>query len=253
MGWGSRAWWLRSLLATRIAVQNTDMMRDFFGGRLLRGRARFVPRGVDTARFRTSGANGGGLRTRLGIPADATVAGCVAHLVPVKGHPTLLDAAVRVPDLQVAGAGRPLDDEYAASLVHRAAELGISDRVHFLGGVDDVAGLLADLDIAVLPTWGRWRMEGCPVALIEALAAGRACVATDIPGSRDLVTDGHDGLLVPPEDPAALADALERLAADPALRNRLGAAARRTVLERYTIEREVDEHVRLYSELLPVA
>jgi glycosyltransferase involved in cell wall biosynthesis len=250
MGWGSRAWLLRSLLASRIAVQNTDMQARFFDRWPLRDRARFVPRGVDVVRFDSSPAHYSALRHALGIPLNAVVVGCVAHLVPVKGHPTLLNAAARVPGVVVLLAGKPLDRAYSDALKQQAEELGISDRVHFLGGVDDVAGFLAEIDVAVLPTWARWRMEGCPVALLEALAAGKACVATDIPGSRDIVENGVSGILVPPEDPEALALALQQLASSQDLRQQLGAAARQRIMDSYRIEREVADHVALYDEVL---
>ena len=98
MGWNRRSWLLRSILASRIAAQNTDMLRRFFGGWFFREKAALVPRGVDTERFRPGLRNGFALRERLGFPPEAIVAGCVAHLVPVKGHPTLLEAVARFPD-----------------------------------------------------------------------------------------------------------------------------------------------------------
>jgi glycosyltransferase involved in cell wall biosynthesis len=112
------------------------------------------------------------------------------------------------------------------------------------------SALLAEADIFALPTWAKWRMEGCPVALLEAMACGKACVATDIPGSRDLVEPGTSGLLAAPQDPLALAGALRQLAASPTLRRQLGAAARRRVLDHFTIEREVAAHQALYDEIL---
>lgn len=248
MGWGSRAWGLRSLLATRIAVQNTDMMRDFYGRWPLRGRARLVPRGVVAEQFAAPAERPQVLRARLGIPADAVVATCVAHLVPVKGHPILLTAAATIPTLHVVVAGKPLDAAYTARLHAQAAELGVADRVHFIGGVTNVGALLAEADVFAFPTIAHG--EGCPVALLEAQAAGRACIATDVPGSRDQIRHGENGLLVPPEDSRALATALQTLVSSPDLRDRLGAAARQTVLDRYRIEREVHDHAALYDEIL---
>jgi len=249
MNWNRPTWHVRSSLASRILAQNTDMLREFFGGVRYRRKTRLVPRGVDARRYHPDAPPGYGLRARLGLPREATVAACVSHLLPVKGHPTLLRAAAAVPGLHLAIAGRPADVAYAEGLRRTAGELGIADRVHFLGAVGDVPGLLAESELAVLPTVAKYRMEGCPVALLEAMAAGRACVATDVPGSRDVVEHGSSGLLVPPEDPGAMARALETLTRDPDLRGRLGAGARARIEARYTIEREVADHEEVYDEL----
>ncbi len=250
MGWGTRSWYLRALLANRIAAQNTDMMRRFFAGFPLRSKARLLPRGVDVSRFRSGGSPRLQLRQKLGIYEEGVLVSLVAHLLPVKGHPTLIAAMSEVPKAHLALAGRALDEEYQADLDRLASRLGIEERVHFLGGIDDVPALLAETDIFVLPTWARWRMEGCPVALLEAMASGLACIATDIPGSRDLVEHEHSGLLVLPENTGALAGAIQRLVVDESFRQRLGAAARQRVESRFSIEQEVSAHEKLYDEIL---
>lgn len=250
MNWHRRSWYLRTLLATRVAAQNTDMLRDFFATQWWRRKVSLVPRGVNAERFHPDAPQRLRLREQCNISARAVVAACVAHLVPVKGHPTLLEALSRASDVHLLLAGRPVDDAYAASLKKLAHELNVADRVSFLGDVRDVPALLAETDIFVLPTWAQWRMEGCPVALLEAMACGRACVATDIPGSRDLIESRRTGLLVPPADPRALAGALKELSASPELRNLLGQNARRRVLERFSIEREVLAHETFYAAAL---
>jgi glycosyltransferase involved in cell wall biosynthesis len=250
MGWGSRAWSLRSLLATRIAAQNSDMSRQFFNTRWLREKVRPLPRGVDTVKFRPVVERRLRLRESLGLADGTVVVGCAAHLVPVKGHPTLIDAVARVPGVRLLLAGNLHDPEYHAALVARCAGLGVGDRVHFLGDVKDVPAFLAELDVFVLPTWAKWRMEGSPVALLEAMASGLPCVATDIPGSRDLVDSGRSGLLIPPEDPDALAEALLELAGSPERRRVLGEAARDRAVGHFSIEKEVAAHESLYAELL---
>lgn len=250
MGWDSRAWSLRSRFATRIAAHNSDMMRDFFGAGPSRAKARLIPRGVDSARFTPNSPSKLAVRAQRNIPSDSVVVTCVAQLVAVKGHPTLIQAMADLSEIHLIIAGNPLDQEYTASLRQQVVQLNLGERVHFLGGVKEVPALLAESDIFVLPTWARWRMEGCPVALIEAMACGKACVATDIPGSRDLVEHGKSGLLVVPEDPRALACALRQLVTSRELRRKLGHAARQRVLDRFTIQREVDAHEDLYEEVL---
>ncbi len=250
MAWGTRAWLVRSYLARRIVADNSEMMSAMFSRPGLPHKVRVVPHGVDMETFHPVGSPPRPVRRSLGIADDAVVVGCVAHLVRVKGHPTLLEAVARVEGVHLLVAGRPLEREYSESLHRMTRELDLEDRVHFLGGVEDVPGLLREIDVAVLPTWNRWRVEGCPVALIEAMASGCACVATDIPGSRDLVETERSGLLVPPEDAEGLAGALRRLAEDPEARRRLGEAAHRRAVEHFSIEREAAAYGALYSEML---
>lgn len=188
------------------------------------------------------------LRSGLGLEQDVFLVGVVAHLVRVKGHPTLLHALARVPLAHLVIAGKPLEQDYVDELHRLASELGLQDRVHFIGNVENVPALHAELDAFVLPTLGRG--EGCPVALLEAMACGKPSVATDIPGSRDVIEHGVSGLLVPPEDPDALSEALLRLMNSAELRASLAEGARQRILANYTIEREVAEHEALYLEVM---
>ena len=250
MNWHRRSWYVRSLLATRIAAQNTDMMRGFFAPAALRRRARLVPRGVDTARFSPDRPPRLGLRSERQVPSSATVVGCVAHLLPVKNQEILIRAVAQVPGTVLWLAGKEFDDGYGSTLRRLVVELSLSDRVAFFGNVRDVPSFLAEIDVFALPTRAEGRMEGCPVALLEAMASGRACIASDIPGSRDIVEPGRSGDLVPADDAGALAEAIRRLANDPPTRRAFGEAARRRVLEKYSIEREVEAHESLYAEIL---
>jgi len=250
MSWNGRSWRLRTLLASRVAAQNTDMLRDFFPGLLFRRKAVLLPRGVDTLRFRPGTPRTLGLRERFGVARGILVAGCVAHLLPVKGHRTLIEALARTQGIYLFLAGRELDAEYAKDLRERIAELGLDNRVTFLGEVGDVQALLAELDAFVLPTWDKWRMEGCPVALLEAMSSGLPCVATDIPGSRDIVETEKSGLLVAPQDADAMASALCRVAESSALRERLSTGARTRILDHYKLEQEVAGHEALYAATL---
>jgi glycosyltransferase involved in cell wall biosynthesis len=250
MNWRRRSWHVRSLLATRIAAQNEDMLKDFFSAPWYRRKTRLVRRGVDINKFAAGVPARLNLRSQLGISPVEIVVVCVAHLVPVKGHPTLIASVSQIPRLRLLIAGSTMDRAYRAALDEQVMTLGVADRVHFLGGVDDVPALLAECDIAVLPTWGKWRGEGCPVALLEAMASGRACIATDVPGARELIVDGQCGLLVAPEDVDGLTAALQRLATDGAERQRFGSAARLRVEQYFSISREVDDHQRLYAELV---
>lgn len=149
-----------------------------------------------------------------------------------KDHGTLIRALGLLRDqglapvLYLAGGGNARLRKQAQGLV---AELGLQDQVQFLGNVADLPQRLAHVQICVLST--HW--EGMPLALVEGMAAGCACVASDVPGVQGVLRDGEDGLLVPHADPAALAATLQALLQDPQRAQRLGEAARARALSAY--------------------
>lgn len=175
-----------------------------------------IPNGIDLTRFTA--------------PHGEREAGLVmsARFARQKNHATLLDALPLLatrhglrPPLQLAGTG-PLQ----ARLQAQAARLGLGGQVRFLGHHADMPGLLRSQAIYVLST----HYEGMPLALVEAMAAGCACIASDVIGVRGVIEHGVNGLLVPEGDAPALADAMASLLRDPALAARLGAAARERAL-----------------------
>ncbi len=145
------------------------------------------------------------------------VALVVARLDAQKGHDVVLSAAELDPSARYACVG---DGALRAALEADAARRGVGDRVRFLGFRTDVADLVAAAPFVVLAS----RYEGLPLSLLEAMAAGRAVVATDIPGTRELVVHEQTGLLVPADDAAALAAAVARVRDDAELRDRLARA-----------------------------
>lgn len=247
MSWNRRSWYLRSLLATRVLAQNSDMMRRFFSAPGLSRRAALVAPGIDLERFSPGVAPTAGWRRRLTIPEREVVVVTVAHLVPLKGHPVLLEALRHLPGVHALVAGRPLDEAYSERLHSIVRHADLTARVHFLDDVDDVPALLAEADIFVLPTRGEWG-EGCPVALLEAMASGLASIASDVPGSRDVIEHDASGLLVRPDDPIALRQAIRQLL-DAEERRRLGQAARGRIESGFGIDREVADHEALYAEI----
>lgn len=183
------------------------------------------------------------VRAELGASADELCLLVLAALVWRKGIDVLLAALARLaapPRLWIGGEGAE-----RAALEDQARRLGLA-RVSFLGRRPDKGDLLAACDALVLPS----RQEGLGVAALEAMAAGRCVVASAVGGLGDAVVDGQTGLLVPPEDPAALAGALERLAAHPALCRALGAAGPARVAERFLARQMVDAYVSLYRDVL---
>lgn len=189
------------------------------------GRIRVIPNGIAAERF--SG--------RLATSRLATVV-TVANLRTEKAHEVLLEAAARLAprysDLKFRIIG---DGPREAELRALAAGLGVTDRVEFLGHREDVPALLTRADIFVLPS----RSEAFPNGAIEAMAAGLPVVASRVGGLIDLVDEGRTGLLVEPDNPAALADAIASLIESPARAAALGAAARDEVVHRYSFDRMV--------------
>jgi len=187
-----------------------------------------------------------GVRRELGIAEDALVVGTIGRLNEQKGHRFLVEAAARlvhrVPGLRVLIAG---DGDLGPDLRRQAAELGVADAVLFPGHRSDVPDLLGAIDVFCLSSL----YEGTPLALFEAMAAGKPVVSTAVDGCREVLEEDAIGLLVAPADPGALADALERVLVTPSLRQDL---ARRALAasRRYDVRACVDQMQQLYDEVL---
>jgi glycosyltransferase involved in cell wall biosynthesis/ribosomal protein S18 acetylase RimI-like enzyme len=188
------------------------------------------------------------LRRELGIPERAQVVGTVGRLVAEKGYRELFAAARKVravmPEVRFLAVGGP--DLAKADAIGEGELAQAREDVVVPGWREDIRDLLALMDVFVLPSW----REGMPRSAIEAAAMGRASVLTDIRGCREVIRDGIEGLLVPPRRPDRLADAILRLLRDPAMRDRLGQAARARAVERFDERRVADTIVSLYGGLL---
>ena len=189
-------------------------------------------------------------RRYLGIPQERFAVGWIGRMTTIKRTDDVLVGFKRLRERGVEATlcmvGDGPDRE---RLERRARELGIVRDTLFLGYQEDVAPLYAAFDALVLTSAN----EGTPVSVIEALASRTPVVATRVGGVPDVVREGEDGFLVGAGDTDALADRLARLAADPALRERMGNAAHARVLPRYAVERLVDDVDRLYRALLSAA
>jgi glycosyltransferase involved in cell wall biosynthesis len=207
-------------------------------------RIQVIPNGVDLTRFAAARRPWRG-RAELGVAPDAPLVAVAARLDPLKGIEHFVDAAAllarRFPGVVfvVVGAGEP------ASLLARSARLGLHGRLAFTGHRDDVAELLADAAVSVLPSLS----EGHSNSLLESMAAGAPVVATRVGGNVETVADGVTGLLVPPGVPAALAEAIGSLLADPARAAAMGRAGRRRAAERYSVGTMIEATQSLYLDL----
>jgi glycosyltransferase involved in cell wall biosynthesis len=204
---------------------------------------RVVPLGLQLGPFLARQGPSGTLRQPLGLSADTPLIGVAARLVPIKDHQTLFSALSRVPDAHLAVLG---DGVLGPDLKEWARASEVGPRIHFLGWHEDMAAALADCDVVALSS----RNEGTPVCLIEAMAAGKPVVATDVGGTPSVVDDGETGFLVPPHDPVALAERLETVLSDRELARRLGGQGRIVAQERFGLDRLVSDMRSLYSELL---
>lgn len=183
----------------------------------------------------------GGLRGHIGIPPDVCLAGSFARLSPVQDYATLIEAVRRTPSLHLVIAG---ESAGRAALEKQVVTAGLGDRIHLAGWWEGIPGVMSEVDIVVLAS----PSGASSTALMEAARAGRAVVATDVGGVRDIVHDGESGLVVPPGDPEALARGMRELQRDGSKRRAMGQAAR-VVADSVALEGTLDALRQLYGEL----
>jgi len=206
-----------------------------------------VYNGVDLSRF-DDPPDALFLKRELGIPDHSKLVGILARLAPMKTHDIFLQSAALVsndlPDIRFLIAG---DGPERRKLEQLAQDLGIASKVHFLGWVEDVPQFLASLDVVALSSsYG----ETFPVAILEAMAAGKPVVATNVGSLKEMVVDGETGLLVAPKQPEKLAQALLRVLTEPSLSTRMGEAGRRRVEQNFTVERMIKRTESLFTDLM---
>jgi glycosyltransferase involved in cell wall biosynthesis len=231
--------------AARVTACSDDLRRRAVALGAPEGRTSTVPYGVDGAVF--TSATAAEASSRLGAPPGARLVLALGRLVEKKGFGPLVEAAAGLSGVQVAIAGA---GDLQESLARRIAETGAPVRL--VGPLDRAAVVraLAAADVVAVPSVvdRAGNVDGLPNTLLEAMAAGRAIVASRVAGIPDVIADGVNGLLVPPGDVGALRAALMRLAADDALRARLGAAARETALRRHGWDRTARRFEECYAE-----
>jgi glycosyltransferase involved in cell wall biosynthesis len=228
----------------RLILQNADDVALFEkSGIVSASQIRRIPgSGVDCERFLPPATNGGG--RQMAAPRIVLA----ARMLWDKGVREFVEAARILKregrDLSFALAGQPDPGNPAAISERILADWRSEGLADWLGHVDDMPALLAGADVVVLPSY----REGLPKSLVEAAACGRPLITTDVPGCREVVKDGVDGLLVPVRDAAALAQAIARVLDDPSLARRLGEAARAKALAEYDERRIVARTLDVYRE-----
>jgi glycosyltransferase involved in cell wall biosynthesis len=202
--------------------------------------------GVEENPVATDPAVRSALRRELGIDDNARVAGCIAVMIEQKGIPILLEAAQQLTASSnrllfvVVGGGRLLE-----SMKALAARMGLQERVVFTGWRSDAPRFMAAFDVLVSSSL--W--EAFPMVLLEAMAARKPIVATDVGDNRQAIAHGETGLLVPPSDAGSLASAIATLVADEQRAQALGNAGYARFRERFTATRMAEQYAAVYREL----
>lgn len=184
-----------------------------------------------------------------GLPSNSFILLNVGRVSPQKGLVFALRALPsihkRFPSAHLLSVGATADARWVEQLEQEATALGVKDHFHIVGGRRDVIDFLRACDVFVFPSL----YEGLGIALIEAMAAGRACVASSVGPIPEVVRDGEDGILVPPGDPEAIAAAVCRLLDDESQRQLLGKAATKTAFSRFQPQQSADALTRIYESV----
>ena len=181
-----------------------------------------------------------------GIPTNAFVISCVANMRPVKGVPYLLAAMDALP-AELNAHLLLIGKVDASAKKALSEERRFPERIHAIGFQENSATIVSQTDCFVLPSIER---EGLPKALLEAMSVSIAPIATRVGGMPEVVEDGVSGLLVPPADSEAIAEAIVKMASGTGLRAKCAAAAYETIRTKFTVERSVEKTLNLYRELL---
>lgn len=210
---------------------------------------RLLYNGIDLKKIETAN-RGLAKRQELGLPPNALAIGVIANIRVAKGHQYLLEAfnriAPHVPQACLLICGFAGDHDLMKTLQRLAAAGGAAGRVRFMNSRNDIPEMLHALDVVVSPSLS----EGFSNAILEAMAAGKPVIATRVGGSPEQIIDGVTGLLVPPQDAGAIAQALLTLLRSPGLRREMGTAAQRHVQENFSVAIMTRNHTRLYDDLL---
>lgn len=237
--------WLYATAAAHVVTTGEQLRRELIDNLGVANEAcTSIPTGIDTRRFVPG--DSATARVQLGLAPDAYWIGIVATLRSWKGHTYLLEALEQLPDsrvrLLIVGHGPQRE-----TLEQKVRELGLAERVHFVGEQKDVVPWLQAIDVFVLPSYAN---EGVSQAVMQAMLVGLPIVTTAVGSMRDIIDNRQTGLIVAAKDPVQLADSIQSLFTDPVAAQALGARARAFALEHCSLERMLD---RMESIFLSVA
>lgn len=242
-------------LSDRIICNSEAIRKRWLKKRKFADKTLAILNGVDLARFNPN-ISGQSIRGGLKLNSDTYVVGIISRLWPDKGHRDFITAASKVlkgiPDVCFIVVGDYSLPEYAGlkrELDELIVSLGIKDKLMFVGFRSDIPQVIAGVDIVVLPS----EVEGCSRVLLEAMAMGKPVVATNLGGTPEIVDDGITGIMIPPNDPASLANALTKLLNDKELSMKMGRCGRIKAAESFSVEKNVAKTMAVYEEVLNYA
>jgi len=241
--------WMLGDVAAAIAVSDTvrESLIERLG--LPEDRVHTVPNWIDPERFKPIERDAA--RAMFRLRGNIAVA-CIGQVTPAKGQEEFVRAAATIGRMRsdveflIVGDESDADRPFTTRLTQLAADLGIGDKIRFTGRIQHIPELLAAMDIVVVPSWN----EGFSLVTIEALAARRAVVASNVGGIAGIVKDNVTGLLVPPRDVPALTDKLLWLVSDAPLRERLSVQGQRDVYTRFGREQIIEQIEALYDRVV---
>jgi glycosyltransferase involved in cell wall biosynthesis len=206
MNFDRKGWKIKTSLSWRIIARNTDMVKGFLMP--YSNKIRFVTGGVEYQKFLNPKP-----KTQYSLlNKEKITLVCIAQLVRVKGQDTLIKACSKLNNVEILLCGADRDIDYKKELIELVETLKMQERVKFMGSIANVAEFLHSADIFVLPTSKKGgHEEGCPVALLEAMASGIICVASNVGGSNDLIIPNNTGFLFPADDEIALEQVLKEV------------------------------------------
>lgn len=229
-----------------ICVSHKDFDSGLNVGIVKKEKGMIIHNGIEVERFSTTNVNVNDI-VKLKTEKDSVIVGAIGRLNFEKGHKYLIEASGSVlknyPNVKFVLIG---DGELRGSLESSAKENGVNDSFIFLGNRTDIPELLTQIDIFVLPSL--W--EGLPLVLLEAMAAKKAIVATNVNGIVEIIESEKEGILVPPKDPSALASAIIRLLNDKDLCARLAADGYKKVLREFSLDTMVKETENIYLKYI---
>jgi len=251
MNWAGNSkngWKTRTLLASHIVVQNKDMIKMFFPNL---EKISLIPRGVDTSEFKQA-SKSKKMINKLNIKKSEIVILCVANLHPVKGVEILLNAFERLYEkdknhkLIIVGDN---DNTYGKELINISKSLSSTSRIQFVGKVLNVKKYYSIADIFVLPTLNKGRVEGSPVALLEALACGKKVLASNVSGIKDILSKYTDCLF----EPGNIDELFKKLyTISFRIKNKIknDNEVSRFIIENYGIGNEIKKHELVYRKFI---
>ena len=230
-----------------IAVSDSEKKTVIENGIVPSNRVTVIPNAIDPEPFEFNLAGRQRVRAELGFTEETLIVGTVSRYIPQKDPLTLVQTAKLVldvlPEIRFVWCGEGEMREETEAL---AKKLGIHSAFHFLGFRSDVKDIMNTFDVFLLSSI----FEGLPYTLLEAMALGLPLVATDVVGSRDVIVNGENGLLVPPKSPQKLADALSDLLQNPQKRQYMGSNGRQLLLQKYNLKKAVLDTQSIYQEVI---